>query len=155
MHRLPPSDAGQGCAMTTKWMLMGLRSELHVGSDLRLTFIHFLLLIPEKKKQATGLGAAVPIHKRVTFSAFSGAVRDVCRSRQQSLWEEMERMWRDEHDERAIKPRCGGRRRLATPGVNKCRWGSRVCNISPITEITLLFPVLEKKRARDFFFPAW
>lgn len=153
MHRLPLSDAGQGCAMTIKWMLMGLRSEVHVGSDLCLIFIHFLLLNPDKK-QATGLGTAVPVHNCVTCSAFSGAVQDICWSRQQLLREEMEWMWRDERNERAIKPRCGGRRRLATPGINKCRWGSRVCNISPITEITLLFPVLEKKRARVFF-PAW
>lgn len=60
------------------------------------------------------------------FPAFSGAVRDVYWSRRQPLWEEMEWMWRDERDEKAIMPRCGGRRCLATLGVNKCRWGSRV-----------------------------
>lgn len=78
------------------------------------------------KKQAAGFGIAVPIHKCVTFSAFSGAVRDVCRSRRQPLWEEMEWMWRDERDEKAIMSRCGGWRHLATPGVKKCRWGSCV-----------------------------
>lgn len=56
-------------------MLMGLCSELHVGSDLCLAFIHPLLLIPKKRgTKNRQLDAAVPIPKRAAFSISSGVV---------------------------------------------------------------------------------
>lgn len=133
-------------------MLMGLRSELHVGSALRLTFIYFLLLIPGKKNKRQASAQQFQFTNASRSLLFLGPcvkfaeAGDNCCEKKWNECDVMSAMRRQS----CLSVEAGDARQyqvLISVG------GEVVCNISPITEITLLFQVLEKKRVRYHFFP--